>query len=237
MNKKRVFEILYNTLEKFLQSYGFKLIKSQQKFRRRFDSGFQQVTLTAIDYAPHFQVNCYIGIRSHDVEDIANPYTNIAPEGYKETLTLHTGIGNFKGDHLFYYENLYTEEDVIDVGLDIISFMRNRGINYFDTYSTIKAMDKAVNDNPYDPAELFIPNNWYRGPKGIVLAKLAGRSVEEFDKLANIYQLQLEQQTEDTNIKNVILPKYYKLVEHLRTLDTAELLEPKGKKSARTAKA
>lgn len=232
MKKSEVFQILYSTLDVFLKPHGFKLAKGRYGFIRHFKGGFHVIHLLVTDYQPEYQMTFTFGIRIDEVEKIANPFSSLSLDGYRDSMTFHSSWGGIQGDNLFNRTGIYTEADVMDTALEIISFLRDVVLPYFEKYTDIKAMDAELNDNPLrEENERF--KAYYLYHTAIILAKLVSRS--DFDALVEIYRKHMEAGSGD--IIREVLPKFNELVEYLRTLDTTQLLEKKSKKSARTAKA
>lgn len=231
MKKSEVFQILYSTLDIFLKPHGFKFVRGRQGFIRHFKGGFHRIIIMVTGYDSEYWIDFTFGIRIDKVENIANPFSELAPEGYKDSMTFHSSWGGIQGNRLLRYRGVYTEDDAMNAALDMLSFFRDVVLPYFEKYTDINTMDAELNNDPLRKENTRF--KFYPYHVAITLAKLTGRS--DFEELVEIYRKHME--VAGGEVTEEILPKFNELVEHLRTLDTAELLEPKSKKSARTVKA
>ncbi len=95
MKKIEVRAAIYAELGKSLEPAGFKLVKSEEAFVRRFDGGAHKIFVAMVDYQPQFLVSLAVGIRLDTVEDVFNLFSGADANGRRITLTSITQFEHF----------------------------------------------------------------------------------------------------------------------------------------------
>lgn len=102
---------------------------------------------------------------------------------------------------------IHTERDIPCAVAEVAAVFREHVIPFFQRYSTIEAIDEALNSKPRK--ECLVSIYPARAAEGLIIAKLLGRP--DFDKLAKFYERKVKREW-----SGVDLPEFQALVKDLR---------------------
>lgn len=200
-------EYLLDELRLEYASSAFELIRGKNQLRRTVSSGFQNIILSVSEYEDLCMIECFIGVRIENIEEIVLPYTRISPNFYKDALTIIISYGKFVGSPFkkFKASSIDDLDEIVHV---LIQFLWKEGMPFFDEYTNEDNIDILVNSDPYTPSNFFF-NQENRCLRGITAAKLTQNP--KYYELVPIY----EQILQKLPSGSLFLKPYRMLVSHL----------------------
>lgn len=167
-----------------LNLFGFKLMKGKKRLMRRSHGRTEVFGLPVVDYAPTYYVRPWAGIRFDEIENLFHQTSGFEPAYQSDTHTIGVDFWRIYGTDG--YDIPFREEaDVTTVASQLLTIFREKAQPYFEQFSTVAAVDVALNDQPNEPCiHGGMPSN--RCSRGVIVAKLTGR--KNYDELVSIYR-------------------------------------------------
>ncbi len=188
------FEIrLYEQLTPFFAKHGYSFISDRKQYRRRVDTGFQNVLLSTTFYEDEVMLEVNFGCRNEQVEQIAQQFLNNAIEYRADANTVILSIGKFSGFHYFRYK-IHSSDELTLVCEQIESFFSQAGFDFLKSACSLASLDRLLNEQPNQPC-LYVYNQTHRCYKGLIAARLNNNP--RFDGLVDSYRHLLDRQTKN----------------------------------------
>lgn len=175
-------------LSEDLMHFDFKLIKSSGEFVKKNKDGWLKYTPLFLVRKEGWEINPTISLRINLVEDIYHTVSGYEKKYQKGTPTLGASVENYINDGQEYRMQIDAEKQINAVVSELIELFKKVALPFFQIYSSIEALDKALNENPSDST---LTGVIFKGFKGIILAKLTKRP--DFPYLENVYRRHFKQ--------------------------------------------
>jgi hypothetical protein len=176
----------------FFARHGFAPLPEKKQFRKRTETGFQNVIFSATRYDTETWLEVNFGLRHDRIEQVAQQFLGNLEEFRADANTLVVSIGKFNDTHYFRYKIGHGEptgsSDLDDTCAEIQTFLVERGFGFLDQHDNLAALDRLFNAAPTKPCK-FLYNQVHRGFKGLIAARLMNS--DEFLPLADLYRNQL----------------------------------------------
>jgi hypothetical protein len=202
MKKQEMKNLLFGMLGKVLEGTEFRLKKSEDRFVRRIDNGWQDIGLPLWDYNPDFEFSLNMCIRLNSVEDIFNLFSGVAPKYHSTTPTTITRLEHFTRGPARY--KVATAADVAAAGGVLSNLIRDRIIPFLDAHKDVQALDRALN---CEQSGMDIAQNPSGAMHAVILAHLAGN--KDFERVVAKHQTDMRLDPETPHVFN-------RLVEYLK---------------------
>jgi hypothetical protein len=176
MTRRQAASILYATLDRALAPAGFVLRRSDELWVRRIPAGSQSVSVAIYDYAPEFEFEPTFGIRLDAVEEIRHRFSGVAPDQQDLSSTTLTSSSFVLGIDTFAASS---DSGVESTAERIAGLILDRGLNFFDRYQDLTAIDRALNVDRIADFDSINPGAQAR--TAVIVARLAGNP--EFEQL------------------------------------------------------
>jgi len=179
-------ERLFETLRLKLKSYDFELNLKRHRFNRRRDGVTDVFLLACLDAPPGYRVVPDVGVRLERVENIFHQTSGFKKkEDQLNTMTWGLPVSYLLGGPTAECEFLLQEPAQVEgVAEQIFAVFREWALPFYERWGSLKAIDKAVNENPEERV-LFRSLAWFRCSTGLITARLTGRP--DYDRLLQIY--------------------------------------------------
>ncbi len=200
-------EYLLDELRIEYASEAFELIRNRNQLRRITSNGFQALILSVAEYQEVCVIDCFVGIRIHEIEEVVLPYTKTSPAYYQDALTIITSYGKFLGRPFDRFK-ASSVDDLDEISRYLIQFIWKDAIPFLDQYSELNQIDLLINSDPFTPSSYFF-NQAYRCMKGITAAKLSQNT--EYYRLIPVYEQLLDQLPQG----KLLIKSYQMLINHL----------------------
>lgn len=200
-------EYLLDELRLEYASSAFELLRSKNQLRRMISTGFQTIMLSVSEYEDVCMIECFLGVRIEDIEEIVLPYTRTSPIFYEDALTIIISYGKYLGKPLKKFK-ARSVDDLDEIVHILIQFLWKEGMPFFDEYGNVDKMDLLINSDPHTPSNFFF-NQENRCLRGITAAKLT-QNPKYYD-LVFMYEHILEKLPNGS----LLLKPYRMLVSHL----------------------
>ena len=165
------FEIaLYEKLRLFFEQNGFVLMADKKQFRKVTPRGFQNVIFTATSYDDEIWLEVNFGIRSNQIEQIAQQFLGNTRDFWGESNTIVVSIGKYNDAKYFRYK-IMTEPDIEDVCEIVKDFLFLEGFPFLKASDNLLTLNEIFNKYPKKPCK-YVYNQVHRSFKGIINAKL-----------------------------------------------------------------
>ena len=220
--KTEVRRQIADAITPLVSSAGFKYKKSASAFVRRIDGGRQELNVSIADYNPEFHFSLPLVIRLDAVQEITNSFSGSPAKYHDITVTTitqmeHLGLPFNQGKSFAY--RVKSESEFVSILPQVLDFVRNKVVPYFERYTTISAVNAGLNPPnaehdavsiPWPPdARAFDASNYpYRAMTAVVVAHLANDP--RFASLVSAYRGQIRQCDEEDR------QKFENAVLHLR---------------------
>lgn len=184
---------LYQHLTPFFADHAYVLLGEKKQFRRRTDSGFQNIILSSVLYSQDTMLDVNFGCRHEQIEQIAQQFLNNQPDLWPDANTLIVSIGRFSGAPHPRYK-IHSDEELTEVCEQIEQFFDRQGFDFLATASTLPTIDRLLNESPDQPCP-YVYNQTHRCYKGLIAARL--NHSPHFDGLIDSYRHLLIHQTQN----------------------------------------
>ena len=202
-------ELVLDALRPELEPLGFKLVKSKQCFTSGAGDLIDRFKIVILTDSLGYRLCPSVGIRFELVESIFHRTSGYCLEYQKDTSTLGVDLFAVYGKP-GYQLRLRDKSDIHSVSSRLMEIFRDRAAPYFVEYSTLDAVDSAVNGRPYERCvHRVMPI--LRCSTGAIVAKLVGR--KDYDHLISIYRAALQKFA-----KGFYLPRFELLLADLATM-------------------
>ncbi len=171
-------------LTNFFEKYEYELLLSRNQFRKKLDTGFQNVIPSVSQYTQESLVEINMGVRLDVVENAINQFTSHLKEFHPDTNTIITSLGHLMGKQYFRYK-VASKDDLARVCGQIRSFMEEKGFLFLDKSLDIGHLDILLNTEPRKISP-YCPNYYHQCLKGMVIARI--NQNPEWDELALVYR-------------------------------------------------
>lgn len=161
---------LYSKLRLFFKQNGFVLMADKKQFRKVTPRGFQNVIFTATSYDDEIWLEVNFGIRSNQIEQIAQQFLGNTRDFWGESNTIVVSIGKYNDAKYFRYK-IMTEPDIEDVCDIVKDFLILEGFPFLMASDNLTSLNEIFNKHPHKPCK-FVYNQVHRSFKGIINAKL-----------------------------------------------------------------
>jgi len=189
-----------------LVARGFRFVKSKERFEKREQGTLHLFQLVFLDGADGCRVSPNIGVRIDAIEEIFHRTSGFAPKYQKDTPTVGTDAWRLIGNPAFEF-SLSSPGDAADVAAGIVSVFESVAQPYFAEFSSIAAVDAALNEEPLKPSVHRLME-WLRCSTGAIAASLVRRPGRS--KLFDIYTKKMS-----TFMEGAYLPRFRALIESL----------------------
>lgn len=183
---------LYQQLTPFFSEHAYALLREKKQFRRKTDSGFQNVILASEMYQDDTTVEVTFGCRHEQVEQIAQQFLTTLPGQRPDANTLLISVGRFRGAPNRNY-TLHSEDELPVFCEQLEDFFTKHGFNFLSTSATLANLDHLLNDTPGEPCR-YVYNQTHRYYKGLIAARLNHNPY--FDQLLDRYRQLLIHETQ-----------------------------------------
>lgn len=184
---------LYEQLTPFFARHDYELLPDRKQYRRRVDTGFQNVILSTTFYQDEVMLEVNFGCRNEQVEQIAQQFLNSLVEYRADANTIILSIGKFSGFQYFRYK-IHSTSELVLVCEQIESFFAQAGFDFLGSACSLASLDRLLNEQPNQPC-LYVYNQTHRCYKGLIAARLVNNS--RFDGLVDSYRHSLDRQTKN----------------------------------------
>jgi hypothetical protein len=133
---------------------------------------------------PGYRVSPSVGVRFEEVEKIFHRTSGYDRPNQKASATVGIDLWRVFGREQ-YQVTLSDEAGLAAAVARIVAIFHEKAEPYFTQFSTLAAVDAAVNDHPGDDC-VHRDMAWLRCSTGVVVARLVGR--QDYDQLVSIYQ-------------------------------------------------
>jgi hypothetical protein len=174
----------FDSLAAHLKPFGFKALKAKKRFARSEGNRTEVFQLVVLDGKPGYRIRPSVWVRFDDVEDIFHRTSGYEPEYQKQTPTAGLDLWSAFGKEGFELR-LKDESDVSQVVSQLKTIFNDKALSYFLQFSSIAAVDSAINDHPNEPC-VHRPMPWLRASTGMITAKLTNRA--NYDALVDLYR-------------------------------------------------
>ncbi len=161
---------LYSKLRLFFKQNGFVLMADKKQFRKVTPRGFQNIIFTATSYDDEIWLEVNFGIRSNQIEQIAQQFLGNTRDFWGESNTIVVSIGKYNDAKYFRYK-IMTEPDIEDVCDIVKDFLILEGFPFLMASDNLTSLNEIFNKYPHKPCK-FVYNQVHRSFKGIINAKL-----------------------------------------------------------------
>ncbi|GAB3569324.1 hypothetical protein GCM10027578_23500 [Spirosoma luteolum] len=182
---------LYQHLTPFFAAHDFALVADRKQYRRKTDTGFQNVILSPAFYGDETLLEVNFGCRNEQVEQIAQQFLNNLTDYRNEANTVILSIGKFSGVHYFRYK-IHSPREMSQVCDEIESFFSEQGFRFLQTACSLAHLNELLNDDPSVPCR-YVYNQTHRCYKGMIVARLLHNP--HFDGLADSYRHLMSRQS------------------------------------------
>jgi hypothetical protein len=189
MSNKKLPAILFETVAAELKLLGFKLLKGKKRFVRLVDNRREDFWLVILDDRPGYRICPAVSVRFGEVETIYHRTSGFEPEYQKDTSTVGIDLWAVYGKQGFQLA-LNNEADVPGLVAQLLTIFREKALPYFSQFSTLAAVDAALNDQPTEKCVYAQALPIARCSTGLIVAKLTGR--KNYDELVRIYHSVVE---------------------------------------------
>lgn len=177
-----------NELSKKLLEYNFILKKASSEFIKKNRGSFLNYSLVFLSRDEGWEINPTMGIRINSIEEIYHTTSGFEEKYQKSTPTISTSIESFLNDGKEHRFTLEEENQINNAVIVFLDIFRNISLPFFEKYSSLKAIDAVLNENPQDTS---LTGAIFKGSKGLILAKLTNRY--NYPELVKIYTDQYQQ--------------------------------------------
>lgn len=201
MTEENLPKMLLSALEKELGPLGFKLALDKKKAKsRRRSMSVSAAFVRAVDKqrterfhllmnhemlkGPGFRVSPSVGVRFEEVEKIFHRTSGYDREQQKESVTVGIDLWRAYGRDQ-YQVALTAEADLGPALAQLSAIFHDKAEPYFAQFSTLAAVDAAINDQPGDEC-VHRDMGWVRSATGLIVARLVDRA--DFDQLVSVYR-------------------------------------------------
>jgi hypothetical protein len=132
---------------------------------------------------PGFRISPSVGVRFEEVEKILHRTSGYERAQQKESTTVGIDLWRVFGRDQ-YQVTLKDEADLATATSRIVAIFCEKTEPYFAQFSTLAAVDSAINDQPSADC-VHRDSTSLRCSTGLIVAKLVGR--QDYDQLASIY--------------------------------------------------
>ena len=174
---------LMKTLEPRMAARGFRLVKSQDLFRKK-QTGIKWIyRLHFLNYVD-YKVELQMAIRIDEMEKIFHRTSGYEKKYQSSSVGLVAALWSFVGDHEQFMYDLSRVDQVPRIASQIESAFDTVAAPWFDKYSTVAAIDSLLNKEP-DKFSIYFLFPWLQYAHGLIAARLNQRP--NYDELAAIY--------------------------------------------------
>jgi hypothetical protein len=173
MNKKRLVEIIAETLGPVVQPHGFAFRKTAQDFHRRTPAGWQRLYISVIDYSPEFRFTLPTGVRVDVVENLFNQFSGAVGSGQAMTTTAIVPLARFAVEGRSEYV-VRGEPEARAAAGDLAGVVGANTIGFLDRFQSLEQLCSMLVDHPV--AELDATMLLSRAMHHVALAYLARSS-------------------------------------------------------------
>ncbi|GAB3753543.1 hypothetical protein [Spirosoma pomorum] len=161
---------LYRQLTPFFSQHQFVLIPQRKQFRRRVDTGFQNIILSPTFYGTETVLEVNFGCRNEQVEQIAQQFLHNPLDYQAEANTLLMSIGRFTGAPYTRY-SIQSGDELARMCRQIEQFFLLTGFDFLATTDSLAGVDDLLNRN-LQQASPYVYNQTHRCYKGLITAQL-----------------------------------------------------------------
>lgn len=168
MKHVEVREAIYAELGKLLCPMGFRLVKSEEAFVRRFDGGAQKIFVAIVDYRPQFLVSLAVGIRLDTVEDLFNLFSGADANGRRITLTSITQFEHFADGRRDF--TVASADELKTTAEALVEIVTHRITPFLDQHRDLASVARAFNASAHGgfDGSMYISHAMH----SLILAKL-----------------------------------------------------------------
>lgn len=203
MKKQEVKNLLFDMLSGILTGTDFRLKKSEDRFVRTIDGGWQDIGLPLWDYNPEFEFSLNMCIRLNAAEDIFNMFSGVAPRHQSSTPTTITRLEHFTVGSGRYKVTMAM--DIVSVGDILFNVVREKIIPFFNEHQDVQSLDRAVN---CQQPGIDITQNPSGAMHSVILAHLSGN--KDFERIVAKHQT-------DMQLAPEVAHPFNRLVDYLKT--------------------
>ncbi len=174
MKKKEVTKLFNNYFKENLKELGFKS-KGWELFKVDNNKTYRFSYVT-YDYGDVYMPEFSMGVK---MQSLNNIYREVfQKESNAFAFFTSQGVLHEQGKfHIDTMHHIKTEDDIINFGSEVVTYLKEKGLPYLETISNFKTLDKIHNENPTRP-EL--------GMKGLIFAKMAQNP--NYEQLKKLYR-------------------------------------------------
>ncbi|HRK29335.1 MAG TPA: hypothetical protein PK239_18810 [Chitinophagales bacterium] len=186
MKKNELYMYLYENLTPFMESWGYKLIKSRYQYIQKFKNGFLAVHFGTVNYFPEYQLNVRSEVRIDEVMDIVAKFSGGNLKYAKEWVCVGDDIHIIKNapNNNPDFTDIYTPEDIAEVSLHIKSYLATEGFEFLENCKDLIFLDSYFNDNIFNLHPAILED--LHALRGVTIAKLSARP--DYDNLISDYE-------------------------------------------------
>jgi hypothetical protein len=164
-----------------------------------------------LNFETGYRVSPSVGVRFEEVEKIFHRTSGFDRASQKESPTVGIDLWRVFGREQ-YQVTLSDESGLAAAAARIVAIFHEKAEPYFAQFSTLAAVDSAVNDHPGDDC-VHRDMAWLRCSTGVIVARLVGRP--NYDQLVPLYQEAVRKGSPH------LLPKFESLLNDLGNLSNA----------------
>ena len=214
--------LIESNVNEHLKNYSFKHKKSTNTFYKKTDEGFIEITFIYHNYFPiNYDVSFVISIRINAVEELSVKFWNNMTSGYE-----HTSCSIFISENeltncakiiqegeIWKNSNLHEfvdESSALDVSRKMLNTILKDGLPLIEKINNIRGMNKYLND----PPNLKHLKDYSSIYTNLACSYLCHDS--NFNELVETYTCIFK--SEPVEKRNILLSKYYNIVEAIRSV-------------------
>lgn len=163
---RKYFQLL---LVEELKKYNFSLNKQDSEFTRKTKHGWDKFQLIFLERKEGWEIDFGLLIRLHEIENIYHKGSYYEKKYQNSTPTVGISIENYLNDGNVHRLNIKSIDDANIFYTDVIKYFEEIAIPFFDKYSSIEELDKAIN---VKEGKSIFSGLKYSGSLGIILAGL-----------------------------------------------------------------
>lgn len=190
-----------------LQGNGFSYIPTREIFISIQEDTSYRFHVRCLNQKGRLLIEPGVGVRFESVEVIFHRTSGFEPEYQKWTPTIGAELWRLEGNPKAFQYYLAKSEDVSIVARQLIRIFQTKALTYFTAYSSLKAIDHALNDYPLEKTPHRIME-WLRASTGLIVAKFVDR--DNYNELKEVYRAKVARLD-----RGFYLPQFNALVEDL----------------------
>lgn len=183
-------ELLQN-LEKYLEPFGFNLVKSKEWFKKKERDRILFFWIVFYKDLYGFRVAPTLAIRFNQIEEIFHRFSGYEKKYQGDTHTIVTEIWRLKNDRASYEYQLASTEDISSITDELILVFKDCADTYFKKHISLNDIDSLLNNEP-NQESIHQIMDYARCSRGAITAKLCHRN--DYDEIVSIYRQRMQDQ-------------------------------------------